>query len=75
MIEERKPQVDVLPLRSLVADVAEDAHDALVLVIHQIAEDFFLGHHHAILLVRTDALEELVEGMVTQRVIDEAYLA
>ena len=75
MIEERKPQVDVLPLRSLVADVAEDAHDALALVIHQVAEDVFLGHHYAILLVRTDALEELVEGMVTQRVIDEAYLA
>ena len=27
MVEERKPQVDVLPFRSLVADVAEDAAD------------------------------------------------
>ena len=75
MIEERKPQVDVLPLGPLVADVAEDAHDALALVIHQVAEDVFLGHHYAILLVRTDALEEFVEGLVAQRMIDETHLA
>ena len=67
--------MDVLPLGTLVADVAEDAHDALALVIHQVAEDVFLGHHHAILLVRTDALEEFVEGLVAQRMIDETHLA
>ena len=75
MVDERKPQVDVLPLRPLVADVTEDAHDALALVIHQIAEDVFLWHYHAILLVRTDALEEFVEGMVAKRMIDETHLA
>ena len=37
MVEERKPQVDVLPLGSLVADVAEDAADVLALVIYQIS--------------------------------------
>ena len=42
MVEERKPQEDVLPFRPLVADVAEDAADIPALVIYQIAEDIFL---------------------------------
>jgi len=75
MVEERQPKVDVLPLRSLVADVAEDAHDALALVIHEIAEDVFLGHYHAILLVGADVLEEFVESMVAKWVINQSHHA
>ena len=75
MVEERKPQVDVLPLGSLVADVAEDAADVLALVIYQITEDVLLRDRHSVFFVRADALEEFVEGLVAQRMIDEAQLA
>ena len=75
MVAERKPQVDVLPFRPLVADVAEDAADIPALVIYQIAEDIFLRNWHSIFFVRTDALEEFIEGLVVQRMIDETHLA
>ena len=75
MVEERKPQVDVLPLGTLVADVAEDAADVLALVIYQITEDVLLRDRHSVFFVRADALEEFVEGLVAQRMIDEAQLA
>ena len=42
MIEERKPQVDVLPLGPLVADVAEDTADVLAFVVYEISEDVLL---------------------------------
>ena len=40
MVEERKPQVDVFPLGTLVADVAEDAADVLAFVMPHFADRF-----------------------------------
>lgn len=75
MVEERKPKMDVLPLGTLVADIAKDTHHAFSLVIYEIAENIFLRHHDAVCLMRANALEELIEGMVAQWVIDEAHHA
>lgn len=75
MVEERKPQVDVFPLGTLVADVAEEAADVLAFVVYEIAEDVLLWDRHSVFFVRADALEEFIEGLVTQRMIDEAYNA
>lgn len=40
---EREPQMDVLPLGTLVGDVSEDGHHALLAVSQQIAQYVFLG--------------------------------
>lgn len=64
MIEERKPQVDVLPLGSLVADVAEEAADVLAFVVYEIAEDVLLWDRHSVFFVRADALEEFIKALL-----------
>ena len=47
--------------------------DVLAFVVYEIAEDVLLWDRHSVFFVRADALEEFIEGLVTQRMIDEAY--
>ena len=75
MVEERKPQVDVLPLGTLVADVAEEAADVLAFVVYEIAEDVLLWDRHSVFFVRADALEEFIKSFIVQWMIDEAQNA
>ena len=75
MIEERKPQVDVLPLGTLVADVAEEAADVLAFVVYEIAEDVLLWDRHSVFFVRADALEEFIKSFIVQWMIDETQNA
>ena len=56
-------------------NVAEDAADVLAFVVYEISEDVLLWDRHSVFFVRADALEEFVEGLVAQRMIDEAHLA
>ena len=64
MIEERQPKVDVCPLRSLVADISADVTHALSAAFHNITQRIVLRNRTAVLLMRADALEEIVECLV-----------
>lgn len=75
MVEERKPQVDVLPLGTLVADVAEEAADVLAFVVYEISEDVLLRDRHSVFFVRADALEEFIKSFIVQWMIDETQNA
>ena len=75
VIEEREPQVYVLPLGTLVGDVAEKTACAFAPECEEAAQDVLLGHHYTRRLRRTESLEEYVEGLRTQGMIDESALA
>ena len=63
LIEERQPQMYVVPLWSLVTDISKEIVLLLFLIRHQIAENILLRNAHATLR-RTDVDEQAVEGIV-----------
>ena len=67
--------MDVFPLGTLVADVAEEAADVLAFVVYEISEDVLLRDRHSVFFVRADALEEFIKSFILQWMIDETQNA
>ena len=51
MIQERQPQMDILPLRILISDIAEQRHPLLLSVFSQIAKNLLLGDTSTLFLL------------------------
>jgi len=63
--------VHVLPLGTLVADVAEERAALLTAIGDEVAQDVLLGHTDAA-MGRAQVDEQTVEGFVVERVVDES---
>ena len=71
MVEEGNPQVDVLPFRSLVGDIAHERVLLFASEFCQVSEDEFLGDAGAALAF-ADVDKELVECLVVERMINQS---
>ena len=70
VVQEAEPQVDVHPAGSLVADVAEERATVFTLIGNEMTQNVLLGDADATMGL-ADVEEQLVEGIVVERMIDE----
>ena len=70
VMQERQPQMDILPFRCLVADIAEERTAIITTKVYEIAENIFFGYAYTT-MGRAQSNEQTIEGIAVEWMVDE----